>query len=203
MTPFEAAFGRKPNLRGLREWGEKVYVRIEGGTKLGGRVKEGRWLGIDDESKGVRIYWPDTKSVTVERNVTYDNSSADRFEEELTTIDQVKSIADLPAESTPEFRVEAPMNPPIDETPELSDADLPSKRVRKPTQKVADLLGGRGTWSSGGKKAILAPGIQQPDTDWAANTIECEDEHAFAAEVSSAEALEPQNLREAKMRPDW
>src|SRR5271168_3738376 len=40
MTPYEAAFGKKPNLSGLREWGEKTYVRIEGGTKLGGRVRE-------------------------------------------------------------------------------------------------------------------------------------------------------------------
>ena len=36
MTPFEAAFGKKPDLRGVHEWGERVYVRIEGGTKLGG-----------------------------------------------------------------------------------------------------------------------------------------------------------------------
>ena len=38
MTPFEVAFGKKPDLKNVREWGEKVYVRIEGGTKLGGRV---------------------------------------------------------------------------------------------------------------------------------------------------------------------
>ena len=52
MTPFEAAFGKKPDLKKVHEWGEKVYVRIEAGTKLGGRVREGRWLGIDNESKG-------------------------------------------------------------------------------------------------------------------------------------------------------
>jgi len=68
MTPYEAVFGKKPNLKGLREWGEKVYVRIEGGNKLGGRVREGCWLGVDEQSKGVRIYWPDTKTITVERN---------------------------------------------------------------------------------------------------------------------------------------
>lgn len=69
MTPYEAAFGKKPNLRDLHEWGEKVYVRLEKkGLKLGGRVHEGRWLGIDKQSKGVWIYWPDTKSITVEKN---------------------------------------------------------------------------------------------------------------------------------------
>ncbi|KAF8802346.1 hypothetical protein BYT27DRAFT_7047856, partial [Phlegmacium glaucopus] len=202
MTPFEAAFGRKPSLKGLREWGERVYVRIEGGTKLGGRVKEGRWLGMDDESKGVRIYWPDTKSVTVKRNITYDNSSVNRFEEEESTLANIKTITNSPIQNIRENLPDT--NPLADETLENpSDNELPSKRVRKPTQKVADLLGGRGTWSSGGNKTVLAPGIQLPDTDWAASMTECEDEHAFVAEVSSAEALEPQNLREAKLRPDW
>jgi hypothetical protein len=82
MTPYEAAFGKKPDLRGVREWGEKVWVRIEGGNKLGGRVREGRWLGIDDESKGARVYWRDTKTITVERNTYYDNSSDSRLEGE-------------------------------------------------------------------------------------------------------------------------
>ena len=31
MTPFEAAFGKKPDLKGVHEWGEKTYVRVEGG----------------------------------------------------------------------------------------------------------------------------------------------------------------------------
>ena len=72
MTPFKAVFGKKPDLRGVHEWGERVYIWIEGGTKLGGRVREGRWLGMDDESKGACIYWPDSKTVTVERNISYD-----------------------------------------------------------------------------------------------------------------------------------
>ena len=63
MTPYEAAFPEKPNLGEVQEWGEKVWVRTEGGNKLGNRVHEGRWLGIDGRSKGVRIYWPDTKTV--------------------------------------------------------------------------------------------------------------------------------------------
>ena len=76
MTLFEVAFGKKPDLKNVREWGEKVYVRIEGGTKLGGRVQEGRWLGIDNKSKGAHIYWPENKLVTVERNIYHDNTSA-------------------------------------------------------------------------------------------------------------------------------
>jgi len=36
MTPFEAVFGTKPDLSSVREWGDKVYVRVEDGNKLGG-----------------------------------------------------------------------------------------------------------------------------------------------------------------------
>jgi hypothetical protein len=34
MTPYEAAFGKKPDLRGLRDFGEQVCVRVEKGDKL-------------------------------------------------------------------------------------------------------------------------------------------------------------------------
>jgi hypothetical protein len=51
-TPFEAAFGRKPELGNVHKWGEKCWVCIEGGDKLGGHVREGRWVGIDDRRNG-------------------------------------------------------------------------------------------------------------------------------------------------------
>src|ERR1700678_3000813 len=52
---------------------------------------------------------------------------------------------------------------------------------------------------------MLAPGVQQPSNDWATSVVDvgCEEEHAFAAETSSAEALEPRSLAEAQKRPDW
>jgi hypothetical protein len=45
--------------------------------------------------------------------------------------------------------------------------------------------------------------VQQPTDDWTASVSECEEEYAFAAETSDAEALEPRNLAEARKRPDW
>ena len=33
-------------------------------------------MGIDEQSKGVRVYWPDKTTVGVERNVYYDRSIA-------------------------------------------------------------------------------------------------------------------------------
>ena len=84
MTPYEATFGTRPDLSEVREWGERVWVRVEGGNKLGKRVREGRWMGMDEKSKGVRVYWPDTRTVGVERNVYVDKTgaSASRLEGE-------------------------------------------------------------------------------------------------------------------------
>ena len=74
MTPYEAAFGKKPDLSDVREWGDKVWVRLEvKGNKLGGRVREGQWMGISDKSKGICVYWPDKKTVLIKRNVYFDN----------------------------------------------------------------------------------------------------------------------------------
>jgi len=52
---------------------------------LGGRVQEGRWLGVDEESKGVRVYWPEMRTVTVEQNTYYNNSSTSHLEGEEDT----------------------------------------------------------------------------------------------------------------------
>ena len=109
MTPFEAAFGKKPHLRGVCEWGEQVYIQIEGGTKLGGQVREGRWLGMDDKSKGACIYWSDSKTVTVEQNISYDSLSAHRFEEEIETVAINKTTADSPDIVTPNINVKSPI----------------------------------------------------------------------------------------------
>jgi hypothetical protein len=39
MTPYKALLGNKPDMRNVHEWGEKVWVCVEGaGDKLGGCV---------------------------------------------------------------------------------------------------------------------------------------------------------------------
>lgn len=128
-TPFEAAFGKKPKLRDVREWGETIWVRVEGGTKLGGRVREGRWFGINEQSKGVRVYWPDKKFVTVERNVYYDETaaSASRLEGEIDGIIETK--ANVPAK--PFEKMNAPTSSPtIDPpAPDPTKMSLPPRNV--------------------------------------------------------------------------
>lgn len=85
MTPYEAVTGKKPDLKGLQEWGEKCWVRLETkAMKLGGRVREGRWIGFDETSNGSRVYWTESKTVSIERNVYFDTTriATDDLEEE-------------------------------------------------------------------------------------------------------------------------
>ena len=201
MTPFEAGFGKKPHLGDLREWGEKVYVWLEKkGLKLGGRVQEGCWLGVDGQSKGVQIYWLDTKSITVKMNIYYDDVSASRHEGEDEDIVVMKS--DLPAVP----KIPEVTSPDIEAEDEQSKAELPSKLICRPTQHMADLLKGDATWTNQSKAQKVFPGVQLPTpddadaADWAMNAV---DEYALAAETTNSEALEPQSLKEAQSQPDW
>ena len=232
-TPFEAAFGKKPDLGEVREWGEKVWVRLEEGNKLGGRVREGRWMGVAEDSKGIRVYWPDKKTVTTERNIYYDKTGSsvsrlegeewDGFVETKTDkpnipLSQNKPLSPSASTETPKSDAPdhnndpSPIENPSESEDSPSEAEVRPKRARKPAQRVRDLLSGKGFASNLPKGPKIAAGIQSPTPDAPENHTEVAlegedvdfyDEYTLAAEISEAEALEPQTLKEAKLRPDW
>ena len=70
-TPYELATGKKPNLSDLHDWGCTAWAKRTKMDKLTSRVEEGRFVGYDAESKGYRIYWPDKKVISVERDVYF------------------------------------------------------------------------------------------------------------------------------------
>jgi hypothetical protein len=200
---------KKPNLKDLREWGEKVLVRVEDGNKLGGRVREGRWIGVDEQSKGVRVYWPDKQSVSVERNVYYTpctlSASRNEGEDDMAVIPQVDAPVQAPR---PAETRNLPPPPPLE--PERE------KRVRKPSQRVRDIMEGRAVSSPTRRsERLLARGVQAPTTvveqevdaeiegEQVATMAEHFDGYALSAETSDSEGLEPRTLKEAKQRADW
>ena len=70
VTPFERVNGYKPNLGGVPEWGQRVWVHNDKGSKLDARGTIARWVGFDADSPHAhRIYWPETGRVSVERNI--------------------------------------------------------------------------------------------------------------------------------------
>ena len=72
VTPYERLYGRKPNLGSIPEWGQYVWVHNPKGSKLDARAIEARWVGFDpDSTHAHRIYWPNSRRISVERNVKF------------------------------------------------------------------------------------------------------------------------------------
>jgi transposase InsO family protein len=71
LTPYQALFGRAPDLSGLQRWGAKVWVHDDSGDKLDVRAREGHWLGFDIEARGHHVYFLTSRSVATERNVYF------------------------------------------------------------------------------------------------------------------------------------
>ncbi|KAF8189143.1 hypothetical protein K438DRAFT_1593537 [Mycena galopus ATCC 62051] len=229
MMPYEAIYGRKPDLRGVRECGETVWVWVEGGSKLGGRMREGRWMGFNDRSvNGMWVYYPDNRTVRVEQNIWFDKTQASRQHLEgdnweLVVDTDVPPRADVPVPpptphvvATPARNMPAPVPAPIPaaEPPVLvvlPEPELPAKCVRKPSAHVQDLLCGVGSTSNCPSDPIVARGVRVPgpvefegegEADWMMATDWAE-EYAIAAEMRVAEALELRSLADARHRPDW
>src|SRR5882724_9737193 len=71
-TPLESLTSIKPDMSSLQEWGRRILVHDSTNSKLDGRAKVGKWVGYDTENRASRIYWPDKRSVSVERNIKFD-----------------------------------------------------------------------------------------------------------------------------------
>ena len=73
-TPYEMKHKTKPYLGGIQEFGAAAYVKDLKAGKLDPRAQVGRFVGYDSKSKGYRIYWPGKRTVTVERNVVFNEN---------------------------------------------------------------------------------------------------------------------------------
>ncbi|THH08422.1 hypothetical protein EW146_g8993 [Bondarzewia mesenterica] len=219
MTPFEVLTGRKPNLSGVREWGSRVWMHNMSGLKLDPRAREGRWVGIDEVVKGCRVYWPRSKTVTVERNVYYAPPRKRR----------IRHLLRLPFCPPP-----AP-TPAPDPIPESTRP----QRIHKPSTYVHALQAGEGVAFAHASNPVIPLSIQVPggwdigegepgkaegaegrdeggvlgedsgderaeveDTLGASDEDEGSVEYALAAEMDEAEGLKLRSLAEVK-RSKW
>lgn len=236
LTPYEAAMGKKPDLRNLRTWGSRVWVRTESGNKLTGHVDEGRWMGIDDQTEnGCRVYWPTKRRVSIERNIYFDDSvpASSHFEGEegnlpgeitLTQQPIPAMPSTVPFSSVPPSVKQAPSPlvplPPLVEPEPNPSPDPPAKRIRKPSQRILDIIAGKATSSPRPSDPPIPRGVQMPTiikeqvtlegegtAEQMLATMEEDEAHEVAMliseVISEAEALEPSSLAEAKRRPDW
>ena len=70
VTPYECLHKSKPNLAGVLEWGQHMWVHNNSGSKLDAQAMVAHWVGYNaDSTHAHRIYWPQKRSVSVECNV--------------------------------------------------------------------------------------------------------------------------------------
>src|SRR5437879_3549776 len=74
--PFERLIGQKPNLAGVPEWGQRVWVHTAGNPKLDLQVAMVHWVRYDENSTHAHcIYWPGQQKVSVKHDVRFTDIS--------------------------------------------------------------------------------------------------------------------------------
>ena len=152
-TPFEALYGKPPDLSALRVWGCPIWVHDPNRPKLHVRAREARWLGIDTDTKSHRIFWPHSGNVNVERNVYFGTSAQLEGEEENAPRASSEQAAVPPTPSTlPEIdSPDDPDMPNLEEIPEEEEKEEEqpkppppqprrSERLQKPSRIMRDIL---------------------------------------------------------------
>ena len=71
-TPFERLTRQKPNLTGVPEWGQCIWVHRGSDSKLDARASTVQWVSFNQDSLHTHcIYWPEKGSILVERDVKF------------------------------------------------------------------------------------------------------------------------------------
>ncbi|PIL37456.1 transcription factor [Ganoderma sinense ZZ0214-1] len=198
-TPYEALTGSPPDMSGIPVWGSQVWVHDDSSGKVGVRAIAARWVGFDTQSKGHRVYWPERRTVTVERNVRFAapnlpapfaDDDAELEEEEEANTEDADSDNIKPA--LPAMTPSPPTAPPAASRP---------TRVRPPSQRVRDILEGK----AADKKLPRGVRVQEVPEEEAVEELLMEevDGIAMAAAQAQEEGLDPASLAEAKRRPEW
>jgi hypothetical protein len=208
-TPFAALYDHLPDLSGLHRWGCNIWVHDATGSKLDMRAREARWLRYDTDTKTHQVYWPDTGTVAIERNV-YFGTAAPLEGEQNTIVPTIRSeqpaaphTSSLPPTATPPTLAQdkAPEEPPV----QLRR----SVHLCKLSRLVRDLQSGEGTAASSHMRGLQLP-VPHEEEEEAGGAWTVEDsapalledfegiEFVLAAETADAEAMEPRTLAEAK-----
>lgn len=76
-TPYEAWFGKKPEIKYFKIFGTEVSTHIpkEKRRKWDSKANNGIFVGYDENIKGYRVYYPERNKVEVCRDITFKNKS--------------------------------------------------------------------------------------------------------------------------------
>src|SRR5271168_1793825 len=162
-TPYEVFYGVKPNLRGLPEFGTKVWVHTPEGSKLDGRSVIGCWVGFDEESSGHRIYAPETRTISIQRSVKFESGDADFYVPRIVQLEgeKEKLTVEQPSKSSEQSHNDT--GDPLGESFErLPDVEGRLKCVRQESVAIWRLRTGEGVISDLPRECGQLPkGVQE------------------------------------------
>ena len=112
-TSYEKVHGSKPDLSDMHEFGCSIYIRVENAGKLDEQAKQAKFIGYNYNSKGYRVYWPESRCISIEWNVcclpnvlSVPSDSPDvEFKGEDDT------VVDSPTSQTPDTAMRTPPTP--------------------------------------------------------------------------------------------
>ena len=125
-TPYEVLYGTKPEMGGIHLWGSRVWVRSLAAGKLDPRGREERFVGYDIESKGCRVYWTDSRTIGVERDLIFEDRPKN---DELICLPEPSVVRNRPKITTPAQPFSNEPTPPTPNissiNPHISPSDIP------------------------------------------------------------------------------
>jgi len=118
-TLLEQVSGCKPNLVGLPKWGQRICVHSSKSSKLQKHTMIAHWIGYNRGSPHIhQIYWPEMRSITMERNV--------RFTADFTTVyTSPGPIQDLPPITSTPNAISQPTPQAAPQTPPAQSPQSP------------------------------------------------------------------------------
>lgn len=177
-------------------------------------------MGVDEQSAGYWVHWPDKKHISIERNVYWDETSAlsTRLKGEEVQFDET-TAQEGKLTKTSKISNPAPIPAPVPPIPEDNDPVPPLEQLepmptrshceRGPSSKVANLLAGKAVTSPYAACDPRIPtGVQFPKVPETAEEVVLEgkgtsdwmmvaEEFAIVMEMTDVDALEPRTLEEA------
>ena len=102
---------KKPHLAGIQEFGAVAYVKDLKAGKLDARAQLGWFVGYDSKSKGYRIYWPGKRSISVERNVIFNQDDVQINDGTVSISSGVQSEGEMESEKVIQYPINCVEDP--------------------------------------------------------------------------------------------
>ncbi|KAL7284387.1 hypothetical protein ACG7TL_001677 [Trametes sanguinea] len=229
-TPFEAFWGRKPDVSHLREFGATCWVLRQdtGVHKLMRKSRPCHFIGFSEESRAYRLYDPATGQIITSRNVVFERTRSNlegetpslpplAVEGEQPTLEQseqppeVSKSLDAPTVSAPAPVTPAPKPsnsaavPGAPTKPSPSQIPIYTRALRRTGANVDyRKLNNPDARKPAPRFQVPTSSAPMPDNPPAGSpaTVElAQDDQDFIFVADTSD--DPQSLAEAQARPDW